>query len=151
MGVDLQTAVATGSGIWAAHFIAMLAFKSAIPATYEPLLTLTSLLIAISVSGAGFCIAEGNRPKWVYPLAGAVVGLGIATMHYAGMQAMSVSGHIRWDEVLVVASIAAGNQSDRGCDVVLQSSELETRCRRSIHGSGLHNAFHGHGSGNGGI
>ena len=29
-------------------------------------------------------------------------------MHYAGMQAMSVSGHIRWNEVLVIASIAAG-------------------------------------------
>ena len=37
-----------------------------------------------------------------------VVGVGIATMHYAGMQAMSVSGHIRWNEVLVIASIAAG-------------------------------------------
>jgi diguanylate cyclase (GGDEF)-like protein len=104
----LQTAVATGSGIWATHFIAMLAFKSALPTTYEPLLTLTSLLIAICVSGAGFCIAEGNRPTWIYLLAGTVVGVGIATMHYAGMQAMSVSGHIRWNEVLVIASIAAG-------------------------------------------
>jgi len=70
----LQTAVATGSGIWATHFIAMLAFKSALPTTYEPLLTLTSLLIAICVSGAGFCIAEGNRPTWIYLLAGTVVG-----------------------------------------------------------------------------
>ena len=68
----LQTAVATGSGIWATHFIAMLAFKSALPTTYEPLLTLTSLLIAICVSGAGFCIAEGNRPTWIYLLAGTV-------------------------------------------------------------------------------
>ena len=33
----LQAAVATGSGIWATHFIAMLAFKSALPTTYEPL------------------------------------------------------------------------------------------------------------------
>lgn len=29
----LQTAVATGSGIWATHFIAMLAFKSTLPTT----------------------------------------------------------------------------------------------------------------------
>jgi diguanylate cyclase (GGDEF)-like protein len=104
----LQTAMAAGSGIWATHFIAMLAFKSAVPTTYDPLLTLTSLLIAIAVSGAGFCIAEGFRARWMYVFAGAVVGVGIATMHYAGMHAMSISGHIRWDTVLVIASIAMG-------------------------------------------
>src|SRR6185312_14201898 len=47
----LQTAVAAGSGIWATHFIAMLAFKSAIPTTYDSLLTLTSLLLAILLTG----------------------------------------------------------------------------------------------------
>lgn len=59
----LKAAVATGSGIWATHFIAMLAFKAALPTTYEPLLTRASLLIAICVSGVGFCIAEGDRPR----------------------------------------------------------------------------------------
>jgi diguanylate cyclase (GGDEF)-like protein len=86
----------------------MLAFKSSVPTTYEPLLTLTSLLIAIFVSGAGFCIAEGKRSTSIYILAGTVVGVGIATMHYSGMQAMNVAGHIRWDEILVMSSIAAG-------------------------------------------
>lgn len=104
----LQTAVATGSGIWATHFIAMLAFKSALPTTYEPLLTLTSLLIAIAVTGVGFCIAERNGTTANCLLAGGVVGAGIATMHYAGMEAMSIAGHIRWDASLVIVSIAAG-------------------------------------------
>jgi len=104
----LQAAVATGSGIWATHFIAMLAFQSTLPTTYDPLLTLTSLLIAICVSGAGFCIAEANRSSWTHIFAGAVVGAGVATMHYAGMQAMSISGHIRWDGNLIVASIVMG-------------------------------------------
>jgi diguanylate cyclase (GGDEF)-like protein len=104
----LQTAVATGSGIWATHFIAMLAFKSSLPTTYEPLLTLTSLLIAICVTGLGFCIAEGNRSTWNYLFAGGVVGAGIATMHFAGMQAMSIAGFLRWNATLVVASIAVG-------------------------------------------
>jgi diguanylate cyclase len=104
----LQTAVATGAGIWATHFIAMLAFKSAIPTTYEPILTLTSLLIAICVSGVGFCIAERQRSTWIYLFAGAVVGAGIATMHYAGMQALNIAGHIRWHGGLVITSIATG-------------------------------------------
>jgi diguanylate cyclase len=104
----LQTAVASGSGIWATHFIAMLAFKSAIPTTYDSLLTLTSLLIAIFVTGIGFCIGETTRSKWGWMAAGAVIGTGIATMHYAGMSAMSIAGYIRWDPTLVIASIAAG-------------------------------------------
>jgi diguanylate cyclase (GGDEF)-like protein len=104
----LQTAMAAGSGIWATHFIAMLAFRSAIPTTYDPLLTLTSLLIAIAVSGLGFCIAEGCKAPWIPVFAGAVVGAGIATMHYAGMQAMSISAQIHWDAGLVVASVATG-------------------------------------------
>ena len=57
MGVDPANGSGDGSGIWATHFIAMLAFKSALPTTYEPLLTLTSLLTAICITGAGFCIA----------------------------------------------------------------------------------------------
>jgi diguanylate cyclase (GGDEF)-like protein len=104
----LQTAVAAGSGIWATHFIAMLAFKSALPTTYDSLLTLASLLIAILVTGAGFCIAESNLSKWTSIAAGAVIGTGIAMMHYSGMSAMSISGHIRWDPLLVVASITTG-------------------------------------------
>src|SRR5581483_2962171 len=104
----LQTAVAAGSGIWATHFIAMLAFKSALPTTYDSVLTLASLLIAIVVTGIGFSIAERFRSNSACILAGAVVGAGIAVMHYSGMNAMSISGHIRWDADLVVASISAG-------------------------------------------
>jgi diguanylate cyclase len=104
----LQTAVAAGSGIWATHFIAMLAFKPALPTTYDSLLTLASLLIAILVTGAGFCIAENNLFRWTSIAAGAVIGTGIAMMHYLGMSAMSISGHIRWDAPLVVASITTG-------------------------------------------
>ncbi len=104
----LQTAVVAGSGIWATHFIAMLAFKSTLPTTYDPLLTLWSLLIAIAVTGVGFCIAgsEDSKPKIV--AAGTVIGLGIATMHYSGMNAMSIAGRIQWDMHLVTVSILLG-------------------------------------------
>jgi diguanylate cyclase (GGDEF)-like protein len=86
----------------------MLAFRSAVPTTYDSLLTLLSLLIAILVTGIGFCIAETARSKWGWMAAGAVIGAGIATMHYSGMSAMSIAAYIRWDPILVTASIAAG-------------------------------------------
>jgi len=86
----------------------MLAFRSALPTTYDSLLTLASLLIAIFVTGAGFCIADSSLSKWTSIAAGSVIGTGIAMMHYLGMSAMSISGHIRWDPLLVVASITMG-------------------------------------------
>ena len=104
----LQTAIVTGSGIWATHFIAMLAFKSAIPTTYDAILTLSSLLIAISVTGIGFCIAGDQASNAKVIAAGAVIGLGIATMHYSGMSAMSIAGRLQWDSVLVAASVGLG-------------------------------------------
>ena len=46
--------VITGSGVWATHFVGMLAFDPAVPTGYAPMLTLASLLIAVLFSGAAF-------------------------------------------------------------------------------------------------
>ena len=50
-------ATATGFGIWATHFIAMLAFSPGIPSAYNIALTFLSLIAAIFLTGAGLCIA----------------------------------------------------------------------------------------------
>ena len=87
LGWVILTGVATGAGIWATHFVAMLAFKTGLPTAYDPVLTMASLLIAIFVTGAGFLLAVQGR-SWLYPVfGGAVIGAGIASMHYTGMQA----------------------------------------------------------------
>jgi NO-binding membrane sensor protein with MHYT domain len=52
-------AVATGFGIWATHFIAMLAFRSSLPISYDVGLTLLSLAAAIGLTGVG--LARGCR------------------------------------------------------------------------------------------
>src|SRR5947209_4578454 len=41
-------------------------------------------------------------------LGGAMVGRGIAAMHYTGMAAFEIQGHIIWDPMLVAVSIALG-------------------------------------------
>ena len=72
-------------------------------------LTVLSLIIAIVVTGFGLAIAIMQRwsaaALW---LGGAVVGAGIAAMHYTGMAAFEVPGRIAWDASLVGASIAIG-------------------------------------------
>ncbi|GLS45461.1 diguanylate cyclase [Methylobacterium brachythecii] len=100
-------AIAGGSGIWATHFIAMLAFSTGLPSGYALGLTAVSLICAIVLVGIGFAMAAfGGRIA--ASIGGAVVGGGIAAMHYTGMAAWEVPGHVIWDTRLVVASIAIG-------------------------------------------
>jgi len=101
-------AVSTGYGIWATHFVAMLAFTPGIPSGYDVSLTTLSLVSAIMLTGLCFaCATTSVIPggRWI---GGAIVGGGIATMHYIGMAAFEVAGRIIWDPALVVASILLG-------------------------------------------
>lgn len=102
------SAVASGFGIWATHFVAMLAFSPGVPTAYNLILTLISLVAAILLTGAGLAIAM--IPNWrAGPwIGGAVVGGGIAAMHYIGMAAFEIPGVLIWDKDLVFASIALG-------------------------------------------
>ena len=101
------TGVAAGSGIWATHFVAMLAYKGAMPTHYEPVWTALSLLIAILIAGAGFVVSTGKSYGSAAP-GGLLIGLAIGTMHYTGMTALLIPGSIAWDTHLVAASFAFG-------------------------------------------
>jgi diguanylate cyclase len=102
------SATATGFGIWATHFIAMLAFAPGIPNAYNIALTFLSLVAAIVLTGAGLAVAIAPNLRAGPWLGGAIVGGGIAAMHYTGMAAFEVQGRIVWDPTLVTASIALG-------------------------------------------
>jgi diguanylate cyclase (GGDEF)-like protein/PAS domain S-box-containing protein len=102
------SAVSTGSGIWATHFIAMLAFSPGIPHGYNIALTALSLFAAIFLTGAGLAVAVSSMSGAGTWLGGAMVGGGIAAMHYTGMAAFEIQGRIAWDPTLVMASIALG-------------------------------------------
>jgi diguanylate cyclase len=101
-------ATSTGFGIWATHFIAMLAFSPGLPSAYNISLTALSLVVAIAVTGLGLAIATGSNAPAAAWLGGVVVGAGIAAMHFLGMAAFEVQGLIIWDQTLVAASIVLG-------------------------------------------
>lgn len=100
-------AFVSGVGIWATHFIAMLAFRPGLEISFEPGATLLSVVVAISITGLGWRIALGEN-RWLSPLGGAVAGAGVGTMHYVGMSAMQFAGRIAWDEKTVLASLLIG-------------------------------------------
>ena len=101
-------AVSVGFGIWATHFIAEMAFAAGMPTGYNIPLTLLSLAIAMSIVGGALWYATIARRRSDTALAGAVVGIGIAAMHYVGMQALVIGGQIVWDPYLVGSSLLFG-------------------------------------------
>jgi NO-binding membrane sensor protein with MHYT domain len=105
LSLDAATA---GIGIWATHFIAMLAYDPGIGAGYNLVLTILSLLIASLITGLGLGVALLDFARWTPALGGAIVGGGIAVMHYTGMMALELPGRITWSPRLVIASIVLG-------------------------------------------
>jgi methyl-accepting chemotaxis protein len=97
---------AAGFGIWSTHFVAMLAYEPGVPVAYAILPTAFSLLVAIAVTALGIGIATKGK-TWA-PAGGLIVALGVAAMHYLGMQALEVPGQVGWSLDLVVASILVG-------------------------------------------
>jgi NO-binding membrane sensor protein with MHYT domain len=100
------SAVAMGTGIWSMHFVGMLAASIGIQMTYHLGWTALSLLIAILISGFALYMVSSERlGSGKLLLCGAVMGAGIASMHYVGMGALQVSPGIQYDPWLFALSI----------------------------------------------
>ncbi|WP_322885809.1 diguanylate cyclase (plasmid) [Sinorhizobium medicae] len=104
-GWQFLAAVAGGGGVWTTHFVAMLAYEPSAPVSFDPVMTLLSLVIAMGGLVASFSISGIRANRMFAPLGGAVVGLSYSAMHYTGMFAFSVMGLIEWQLGYVVASI----------------------------------------------
>lgn len=101
-------AVVGGCGIWATHFIAMLAYGPGGAGAYNIPVTILSLMLAISVTFVGLSIAvASSRPVWIV-LGGAIVGTGVAAMHYTGMAALEMPARVDWIRSTVAASVLFG-------------------------------------------
>jgi diguanylate cyclase (GGDEF)-like protein/PAS domain S-box-containing protein len=100
-------AFVSGTGIWATHFVAMLAYEPRLPIGYDVPLTLLSIAAAMILAAAGWRIAL-LPGRWAPAGAGVVIGAGIGTMHYLGMSAVTLAGRFVYDEGLVALSLAIG-------------------------------------------
>ena len=96
-----------GSGIWAMHFIGMLALRLPFPVGYDAAITGLSWLAAVAVSAIALRVAaEDQLTPLRLTLGAASMGAGICGMHYTGMAALELAPGIRWDWTLVAASAA---------------------------------------------
>jgi signal transduction histidine kinase len=92
----LAGSLTMGGGIWAMHFIGMLALKLPLSVSYDIDITIVSTAPAIFAS---YVMLEAiSRPKigkWTLLFVSVVMGGGIGAMHYIGMAAMQgISRHL---------------------------------------------------------
>ncbi|EAP7661574.1 EAL domain-containing protein [Salmonella enterica] len=97
---------ALGVGIWAMHFVGMLAMDHAMNMRFDPFLTGLSMLIAIGSSLFALWLVSAEKLRLRRLLPGALVmGLGISAMHYTGMAALQFASIIVWNSAWVALSI----------------------------------------------
>jgi PAS domain S-box-containing protein len=100
-------AISMGGGIWAMHFVGMLAFSLPSGISYDPIGTLLSMIPGMLASGIALgAISKPDEPGWSrLSLSAVLMGVGIAAMHYAGMAAMRPEALLRYNPGLVAFSI----------------------------------------------
>jgi NO-binding membrane sensor protein with MHYT domain len=99
-------AITIGGGIWAMHFVGMLAVSLPVTIQYDVFATLLSVLISILMTGLGLTIASLATSPWPrFAGGGVLMGAGIAIMHYVGMAAIRGGCTISYSPGLVGASV----------------------------------------------
>jgi signal transduction histidine kinase len=97
-------AMVAGGGVWATHFIAMLAYSPELPIRFDLGLTVLSLGVAIIGLGAGFLISVRSRFSSAL-MGGAVAGLGVAAMHYIGTTSVRAAFGLDWHPFQAIGSV----------------------------------------------
>ncbi len=95
-----------GNGIWAMHYIGMLAFRLPIPVYYHVPTVILSLLAAILASLVALYVVSREAITPIGVAVGSLLmGSGIAAMHYTGMAAMRLAAMHHYDQGLWILSI----------------------------------------------
>ena len=101
-------AFASGISIWATHFIAMLAYDGGLPISYGLSLTVLSVVFAIIGSWLAIAVAFEWNNAISFAVGGVLMALGIASMHFTGMQAIEAQATLAHSPSRTMAAIAAG-------------------------------------------
>ncbi|MCK1513523.1 LytTR family transcriptional regulator DNA-binding domain-containing protein [Bradyrhizobium sp. 190] len=93
-------------GIWTMHFVGMLAAPLPAGAVYLVLPTIVSFLICALVVGISLFFVSVGEPSMLRVVSSAaLLGVGIASMHYVGMHGLSGNFTMTHDAAMVVLSV----------------------------------------------
>ncbi|NVK17838.1 MAG: LytTR family transcriptional regulator DNA-binding domain-containing protein [Methylocystaceae bacterium] len=98
-----------GGGIWATHFVGMLAFQLPINVAYDFQETLLSALIAIAFTAFALYLVTFRIPTLAKTFYSAVLmGCGIWMMHYIGMNAIIAQCIVQYDHLWAFIALLIG-------------------------------------------
>ncbi len=100
--------LAAGIGIWSTHFIAMLGYDPGHSVTYDLPLTLLSLAVGAVSACLALALARRMTTMAGSLAAGALLGLGVAAMHFTGMAGVRLPGTFTWDVPTLGVALAIG-------------------------------------------
>lgn len=102
----ISGATSMGLGIWATHYVGMLAFTLPVPVLYHYPTVIVSLMAAIAASGVAlFTVSRKRIGALSWTLGSLVMGAAIVAMHYVGMMAMRLPAMMAYRSNLVALSI----------------------------------------------
>ncbi|WP_297842470.1 EAL domain-containing protein [Pseudomonas sp.] len=98
--------LAMGVGVWAMHFMGMLALHLPIELVFDVPITVLSLLIAILASGfALWLVSQPRLPMLQLSFGALIMGAGISGMHYCGMAALRMQPGIEYEPARFALSL----------------------------------------------
>ncbi|WP_379156892.1 EAL domain-containing protein [Paenibacillus sp. sgz5001063] len=103
----LSGACVLGSGIWAIHFVGMMASPLPLEVSYQGGVAVVSLFISMFACYVSLWMATMPRQrKGRLLLSGLILGSGISAMHYVGMSSMKMEARILYEIPAQVLSVA---------------------------------------------
>ncbi len=102
-------AFAMGMGIWSMHYAGMEAFRLPVPVQYDWPTVLASMVAAVSASAVALYVVSRKEMSIQTAILGSLLmGCGIASMHYIGMEAMRLPAmcHYNWNIVALSVVLA---------------------------------------------
>jgi len=131
----LGGAIAMGAGIWSMHFIGMLSFHiPGLSLQYDLFWTGLSLFVAIFISGFALYLLKRSIINVIHLIAGGIImGLGIASMHYTGMEGMLITLNVRYlPSLFLLSVIIAIVASEAAIWLALKSNRVIMRLRSRV-------------------
>ncbi len=101
----ILTTLTAGSGIWATHFTAMMAFHPGFEIGFDLTITILSFVVGIVGAGLAFMLAFQLPGRVGQGAGGIVLGLAVVLMHYTGVSGMEAAAAMVWNRTIVALSV----------------------------------------------
>jgi signal transduction histidine kinase len=97
-----------GACVWATHFVAMLGYDPGVPVHFRADIVVISLLVSLVTQFAATQLIVRAPFVWLKAAMGALSGLGVAFIHFLGIEGMFIQGLVLHDRTLEIFAVLIG-------------------------------------------